>query len=104
MFNSNGTSILKHIKKKGFIIDLSNNICWRKLYDIEDNYTRNIEYDNFNHENITIDVRPKFFNPENRFTPYMGPYPIRKRCLYTRDIFEYIIEFKKKFWDILKRA
>ena len=98
MFNSNGTSILKHIKKKGFITGHSNNICTRQLYDIEDNYTENIEYDNFDHENIAMMCDPNFYNPENRFTPYMGPYSIRRRCLYGRDTFEYIIEYGEKFW------
>ena len=98
MFNSNGTSILKHIKKKGFITGHSNNICTRQLYDIEDNYTENIEYDNFDHENIAMMCDPNFYNPENRFTPYMGPYSIRRRCLYGRDTFEYILEYGKKFW------
>ena len=100
MFNSNGTSILKHIKKKGFITGHSNNICTRQLYDIEDNYTENIEYDNFDHENIAMMCDPNFYNPENRFTPYMGPYSIRRRCLYGRDTFEYILEYEeKKFWE-----
>ena len=98
MFNSNGTSILKHIKKKGFITGHSNNICTRQLYDIEDNYTENIEYDNFDHENIAMMCDPNFYNPENRFTPYMGPYSIRRRCLYGRDTFEYILEYGEKFW------
>ena len=99
MFNSNGTSILKHIKKKGFITGHSNNICTRQLYDIEDNYTENIEYDSFDHENIAMMCDPNFYNPENRFTPYMGPYSIRRRCLYGRDTFEYIIEYGEKFWE-----
>lgn len=99
MFNSNGTSILKYIKKKGFITGHSNNICTRQLYDIEDNYTENIEYDNFDHENIAMMCDPNFYNPENRFTPYMGPYSIRRRCLYGRDTFEYIIEYGEKFWE-----
>ena len=98
MFNSNGTSILKHIKNKGFITGHSNNICTRQLYDIEDNYTENIEYDNFDHENIAMMCDPNFYNPENRFTPYMGPYSIRRRCLYGRDTFEYILEYGEKFW------
>ena len=98
MFNSNGTSILKHIKKKGFITGHSNNICTRQLYDIEDNYTENIEYDSFDHENIAMMCDPNFYNPENRFTPYMGPYSIRRRCLYGRDTFEYILEYGEKFW------
>ena len=99
MFNSNGTSILKYIKKKGFITGHSNNICTRQLYDIEDNYTENIEYDNFDHENIAMMCDPNFYNPENRFTPYMGPYSIRRRCLYGRDAFEYVIEYGTKFWE-----
>ena len=99
MFNSNGTSILKHIKKKGFITGHSNNICTRQLYDIEDNYTENVEYDNFDHESIAMMCDPNFYNPENRFTPYMGPYSIRRRCLYGRDTFEYIIEYGEKFWE-----
>ena len=98
MFNSIGTSILKHIKKKGFITGHSNNICTRQLYDIEDNYTENIEYDSFDHENIAMMCDPNFYNPENRFTPYMGPYSIRRRCLYGRDTFEYILEYGEKFW------
>ena len=98
MFNSNGTSILKHNKKKGFITGHSNNIYTRQLYDIEDNYTENIEYDSFDHENIAMMCDPNFYNPENRFTPYMGPYSIRRRCLYGRDTFEYIIEYGEKFW------
>ena len=98
MFNSNGTSILKHIKKKGFITGHSNNICTRQLYDIEDNYTENIEYDSFDHENIAMMCDPKIYNPENRFTPYIGPHSIRRRCLYGRDTFEYIIEYGEKFW------
>ena len=73
MFNSNGTSILKFIKKKGYITGHSNNICTRQLYDIEDNYTQNISYENFDHENIAMMCDPNYYNPENRFTPYMGP-------------------------------
>jgi hypothetical protein len=99
MFNSNGTSILKSIKKKGFITAQANNICTRQLYDIEDNFTQNISYDNFDHENIAMFCDPNYYNPENRFTPYMGPYSIRRRCLYGKDTFEYVLEYGEKFWE-----
>ena len=99
MFNSNGTSILKHIKKKGYITGHSNNICTRQLYDIEDNYTENVDYESFDHENIAMMCDPNYYNPVNRFTPYMGPYSIRRRCLYGRDTFEYVIEYGEKFWE-----
>ena len=99
MFNSNGTSILKFIKKKGYITGHSNNICTRQLYDIEDNYTEHINYESFDHENIAMMCDPNYYNPENRFTPYMGPYSIRRRCLYGKDTFEYVIEYGEKFWE-----
>lgn len=99
MFNSNGTSILRYIKKKGYITGHSNNICTRQLYDIEDNYTENVIYESFDHENIAMMCDPNYYNPENRFTPYMGPYSIRRRCLYGKDTFEYVIEYGKKFWE-----
>ena len=99
MFNSNGTSILHHIKIKGYITGQANNICTRQLYDIEDNYTQNISYESFDHENIAMFCDPNFYNPENRFTPYMGPYSIRRRCLYGKDTFEYVLEYGQKFWE-----
>ena len=103
MFNSNGTSILKHIKKKGFITGHSNNICTRQLYDIEDKYTENIEYDNFDHENIAMMCDPNFYNPENRFTPYMGQYSIR-RSKWSRQFWIYNWILRKILGDILKRT
>ena len=99
MFNSNGTSILKFIKNKGYITAQANNICTRQLYDIEDNYTENISYENFDHENIAMFCDPNYYNPENRFTPYMGPYSIRRRCLYGKDTFEYVLDYGIKFWE-----
>ena len=99
MFNSNGTSILKLIKKKGYITAQADNICTRQLYDIEDNYTQNIDYESFDHENIALFCDPNYYNPENRFTPYMGPYSIRRRCLYGKDTFEYVLDYGKKFWE-----
>ena len=99
MFNSNGTSILKYIKQKGYITGQANNICTRQLYDIEDNYIQNITYENFDHENIAMFCDPNYYNPENRFTPYMGPYSIRRRCLYGKDTFEYVLEYGQKFWE-----
>ncbi len=102
MFNSNGTSILKFMKSKGFITGHANNICTRQLYDIQDDYTENIYFENFDHELISLMCDPNYYNPENRFTPYMGPYSIRRRCLYGKDTFEYQYEYIKKFFEKYK--
>ena len=42
---------------------------------------------------------PNFYDPENRINPYMGQYSIRRRCLYGRETFEYILEYVEKFWE-----
>ena len=95
MFNSNGTSILKHIKNKGYITAQANNICTRQLYDIEDNYTKNISYENFDHENIAMFCDPNYNPPNNRVSLFKGLFSMMRRCLYNKDTFEWVFEFVK---------
>jgi hypothetical protein len=99
MYNKNGTHLIKHLKQNGFITGQSNNICERELYDIEDGYIENVEWSSFDHENVAMMCDPNFSNPENPYTPYMGPYSIKKRCLYGRNTFEYVLEYGEKFWE-----
>jgi hypothetical protein len=99
MYHNNGTHIIKHFKDKGYITAHSNNICSRELYDIEDGYIKNLTWEAFDHENIALFCDPNYFNPENPFTPYMGPYSVKKRCLYGKDTFEYILDYGEKFWQ-----
>jgi hypothetical protein len=98
MYHNNGTHIIKHFKDKGYITGHSVNICSRELYDIEQEYIDNLTWEAFDHENVALFCDPNFFNPENPFTPYMGPYSVRKRCLYGKDTFEYVLEYGEKFW------
>jgi ABC-type multidrug transport system permease subunit len=96
---NNGTNIIKYFHEHGFISAQSNNICSRELYDIEPGYIENLNWEKFDHENIALFCDPNFFNPENPFTPYMGPYSVRKRCLYGRNTYEYVIDYGEKFWE-----
>jgi len=78
------------IKKNGFMICHPNNICARRLHDVGNNYKGNIEYTNFDYENVAMKCDPNFYNPKNRFYIIYGSYSIGRRCLYGRDIlFEY---------------
>jgi hypothetical protein len=99
MKHNNGTNIIKYFHDHGFISAQSNNICSRELYDIEPGYIENLKWESFDHENIALFCDPNFFNPENPFTPYMGPYSVRKRCLYGRNTYEYVIDYGEKFWE-----
>jgi len=102
MFNSNGTHIIKAFKERGYITGQSNDICSRELYDLENDYTANMTFEDFDHENIAMMCDPNFYNLENPFTPYLGPYSIRRRCLYGRDTFDYVLDYGEKFWDAYK--
>ena len=39
---------------------------------MQGNYIEDIEYDNFDHENIDMMSNQNFYNSENRFAPNMG--------------------------------
>lgn len=93
-----GTHITRHLKKLGYITGQSNNICSREMYDIEEEKVANMDFDNFDHENNAIFCDPNFTNIENPYTPYLGPYSIKKRCLYGKNTFEYVLEYGEAFW------
>lgn len=99
MMHNNGTHIIKYFHDRGFISAQANNICSRELYDIEPGYIENLNWEAFDYENIAMFCDPNYFNPENPFTPYMGPYSIKKRCLYGKNTFQYVLEFGEKFWE-----
>jgi hypothetical protein len=99
MYNKNGTHIIKFFKEKGYITAQSNNFCSRELFDIEDGYIDNVEWEKFDHENIAMFCDPNYFSPNNPYTPYMGPYSVKKRCLYGKNTFEYVLDYGKKFWE-----
>ena len=99
MFNANGTNIIRAFKERGFITGQSNNICSRELYDLENDYTKDMDFESFDHENIAMFCDPNFHNLENPFTPYLGPYSIKRRCLYGKDTFAHVLDYGELFWD-----
>ena len=99
MYSKSGTHILKHFHDNGFITGHSNNFCSRELYDIEKGYIENITFIPFDHENAALFCDPNYFSVENPYTPYMGPYSMKRRCLYGKDTFNYVLEYSEKFWE-----
>lgn len=102
MFNSNGTNLIRGMKERGFITAHSNNICSREMYDLEDLYTENLDFEDFDHENVAMFCDPNFHNYENPFTPYLGPYSIKRRCLYGKDTFDHVLDYGEEFWKTYK--
>jgi len=99
MKKKTGVHFLKYLHDKGFISGQSNNFCSRELYDLEEGFIDNITFVPFDHENIALFCDPNYFSVENPYTPYLGPYSVKRRCLYGRDTHEYVLEYGEKFWE-----
>jgi hypothetical protein len=52
---------------------------------------------NADHESISYACDPNYHDPQNSFSPYMGPFSIFRRCLYGKDTYEHVMDFGKKF-------
>ena len=98
-FNENGTSILKLFKKKGYITGQAYDMCSREIYDIEKDNLKYTDFDNYDHENIAMFCDPNYYKRERPFTAFLGPYSFRRRCLYGIDVFDYVFEYGKQFWE-----
>ena len=99
--NKGGKSIITLLKNKGFITAQSINMCTKEFYDIEKG-DFNLPYENYDHENYGLFCDPNIFEPNNYFGPFKGPYSFKKKCLYGKDTFEYVIEYGKKFLESYK--
>ena len=102
MQHHNGTHIIRKLKQLGFVTGDSHNQCSKELYDIEDSYTNGINWESFDHENNALFCDPNYNNPNDAYTPYHGPYSMKRRCLYGKDTFEYSIEYARQFWEAYK--
>ena len=99
MFTKSGTHILKEFHENGYISGHSNNFCSRELYDIEKGYIENLTFIPFDHELASLFCDPNYFSVENPYTPYMGPYSVKRRCLYGKDTSKYVLEYGEMFWE-----
>lgn len=62
-----------------------------------------VENNNADHESIAFACDPNYHDPENSFSPYMGPFSILRRCLYGKDTFEYVFDFGRNFINTYKK-
>jgi hypothetical protein len=98
IYDYKGTQITYFLKKLGYITAQANNICTRDMYDLEGDEIKGINFDSYDHELSSFFCDPNFVNPENPYTPYLGPYSIKKRCLYGKNTFEYVLDYSEAFW------
>ena len=99
---SNGTFILKYMKQRGYVTGQSINLCSRELFVTMNNCLNNVEFSDFDHENVAMFCDANYYNRDNPYPLLQGGFAAIRRCLYGKDTFEYVLEYGKKFWETYK--
>ena len=91
-------SIIKDLKKLGYITCNSQDICHKELMGISqlENYT----YVEFDHEYASPNCDPNIYS--FGYGLFGGENGILRKCLYGRENIEYTFEYGKKFWTAYK--
>ena len=89
-------------KKFGFITAQTNDYCGKEVFSIHKENIDQVENDFYDYENIALFCDPNYSRPGFFHTIEKGPYSPRRRCLYGKDAFEYVLEFSKKFLETYK--
>jgi hypothetical protein len=102
--------ILSLLKKNGYVTGQSANICSKEFfsYDLEKEtkFFKTTQIEEYDHENIAMFCDPFYFddseeNASNRKN-VKGINSSLKRCLYSKNSFEYVLEYGYQFWSKYK--
>ena len=99
---SNGTFIIKYMKKRGYITGQSINLCSRELFVTMNNCLNKVEFSDFDHENVAMFCDANYYNRDNPYPLLQGGFSVLRRCLYGKDSFQYVLEYGQKFWGTYK--
>ena len=92
-------SIVKDLKKLGYVTCNSQDICHKELMGIKEyeNYT----YIEFDHEYASPNCDPNIYSYSFGF--FGGENSILRKCLYGKESIEYTFEYSKQFWMAYKK-
>ena len=98
----NAVNFINYYKKFGFITAQTNDYCGKEVFAFQQDNINQIENDFFDYENVALFCDPNYSRPDFFFTIEKGPYSPRRRCLYGRDVYEYVFEYSTKFLETYK--
>ena len=94
-------SIMEQFANKGFITATVVNSCAREAYNIGPQFSH-VNFYPSDYEGSSIFCDPHFFNPDDRYSSFIGISSKLRRCFYGRDTGEYILEYILKFLETYK--
>ena len=102
--NTNPKSLLKIFKKHGYITAKSANLCSPTYFDItaQDKNLKDFQIETFDHENIAMACDPNYRKLEETHSFSQGVSCLHRRCLYGKEVHNYILEYGDQFWRLYK--
>jgi uncharacterized metal-binding protein len=97
-----GNYYTKYWKEKGAITSQSISFCGRELFDLENDQFRHMNWESYDHEHIALFCDPNYNQADNPYTPFLGAYSVRRRCLHGKETNDYQLEYGYKFWETYK--
>jgi hypothetical protein len=101
MSEKRGQNIIKYFKDNGYITANIGNICSKELFAVEEKIT-SIYFDKYDHENIAMWCDPNYYDRRNPYPINKGEFSVIRRCLYGKEVHEYVFEYAKDFWEKYK--
>ena len=99
---TNGKSLIDLFKNNGFITAQTNDLCSRELYTLEYSNYNVLKTNYSDHEHFGLFCDPNYMEVKSPYSIFKGPYSIKRRCLYGKDVGEYIFEYGKSFLEAYK--
>jgi hypothetical protein len=94
-----GNYYINYFKEKGAITSDIVNPCGRTVATYYNNDLRYLNWGQYDHHHSALFCDPNYNQADNPYTPFLGPYSIRRRCMHGKDVHDYQLEYGYKFWE-----
>jgi len=100
--SNNGYYSLFFFKSRGYITGSTENMCSREFVNLYTGNMSELKWDNYDHDFTGFFCDPNFSIRENTYSLIDGPYSVRQKCLYSKQTYDYSIEYAKQFFEAYK--
>jgi hypothetical protein len=94
-----GNYYVNYFKEKGSMTADVVNPCGRGVATFYNNDMRYLNWGQYDHHHSALFCDPNYNQADNPYTPFLGPYSIRRRCMHGKDVHDYQLEYGYKFWE-----
>ena len=83
------------MSNSGYIVGRAGQQCGTSAADLGDSFIGVVNEPYADHEFIVTSCDPNFRNPESPYGFFKGPYSIIRKCLYNKEVNNYVFDYAK---------